>query len=94
MNEHEKPKMEFIAKRVNDMLKKEFDDDALGFFTMVYDQGDSGYLGYLSSTRRVDVIRVIMEWLERVIPNFTCDELEEIITLRKQELEKRDNAKS
>ena len=78
--------LEFMAKRVNDLLKKNFPNRELGYMTFVFDQSDSGYIGYLSSIRRVDAFRMITEWLEKSLDSFTRADVVEMLKEYEKEL--------
>lgn len=88
INPHEKTQYEFAAKRVNDMLREEFPDEQLQFMSFVMDAGESGFIGYLASTRRIDAVRTIMEWLDKSISGFSRDELRELLVELEKEMGK------
>lgn len=84
---HEQTELEFAAKAVNDLLKKRFKKrgQKRQFLTFVLDEGGEGYLGYIASVRRIDAIRVIFEWLQRMLPSLTDDQVDELLEeLRKE----------
>lgn len=83
---HEKTEFEFAAKRVNDLLREIFPDTSVQFMTFLMDEGDSGYVGYISSTRRIDAVRVIMEWLSKMIESFDRQQLREMLVELEKEL--------
>lgn len=85
---HDRTDLEFDAKAVNDLLKKRSKRRGgrkLEFFTFILDGREGGYLGYISSVRRIDAIRVITEWLGRMIPSLTVEERREMLALFDQE---------
>lgn len=69
------------------MLRKSFKDKKLQFFTFVMDEGEHGHLGYMASARRMDVARMMMEFLARSIPEFNRLELLEMCQLLEKEME-------
>ena len=83
---HEKPQYEFAAKLVNDALRKAFPDENLHFMSFVMDEGEGGYTGFLASNRRIDSVRLIMEWLAHAIEGFDRRELLELIKELEKEL--------
>ena len=82
---HEQTEYEFAAKAVNDLLRKRFKNRNVQFLTFVMDEGSSGYMGYIASTRRIDAIRVIFEWLERMLPSLDRTQVREMLELLDKE---------
>lgn len=85
---HDKTEYEFAAKRVNDLLRELFPNKEVQFLSFVIDQGPagSGYMGYIASTRRIDAVRVIMEWLDRMVDSFDRQQLRELLIELEKEM--------
>lgn len=83
---HEKTQFEFAAKLVNDALRKAFPDEKLHFMSFVMDEGEGGHIGFLASNRRIDSIRMIMEWLEYAVKGLDRRDLLELIKELEKEL--------
>ena len=82
---HDKTEFEFIAKRINNMLERQFPDKNLCFLTMIMDAGSEGYLGYVANLERIDAIRVVAEWMSKTIGGLSKDDFEDMLTRLKQE---------
>ena len=78
---HDQTELEFVAKQVNDLLKRKIPNRKLVFLTFISDVGEGGYLGYISSARRIDAIRLITEWLARMLPRLTKEQRREMLEL-------------
>lgn len=85
---HQKTQYEFIAKKVNDLLKKQVKNKELGFMTFIFDVGEGGYMGYLASTRRIDALAMILEWLTKMIQGMTDEDKIELIEKIRAEAKK------
>ncbi len=83
---HDKTEMEFAAKYVNDKLRERFPDDDLQFMSFVFDVGEHGHTGYVATTRRIDAVRLIMEWLEHTLVGFSRKDMAEMLTELNKEL--------
>lgn len=83
---HERTQFEFAAKIVNDALRKAFPDEKLHFMSFVMDEGKEGHIGFLASNRRIDSVRLIMEWLAHAIEGFDRRDLLELIKELEKEL--------
>ena len=83
---HDQTELEFAAKRVHDLLRELYPDRDLQFLTFIVDSGSSGYIGYIASARRIDAVRLMGEWLERMLPTFSRTDLLEIIKLLEEEM--------
>lgn len=86
----EAQQLEFVAKRINDLLAEALPGRHLGFMSFVYDVEpgpDQGkYLAYLASNRRVDAFRTIAEWMEKTVEAFSRADLIEILRQLEQEV--------
>ena len=91
---HEFPEFEHAAKAVNELLRERFKDSKrkVQFLTFVVDEGEGGYLGYIASVRRIDAVRLIMEWLSRMIDSFDVRQIEELLVELAKELSKKEKA--
>ena len=91
---HEATELEFAAKAVNDLLKKRFKKSKrkVAFLTFVVDEGEGGYLGYIASVRRIDAVRLIMEWLTRMIDSFDVRQIHELLVELEKELSTEEEA--
>ena len=85
---HDRTEYEFAAKRVNDLLREIFPNKDVQFLSFLIDAGpaDSGYMGYIASTRRIDAVRVIMEWLGRMVESFDREQLRELLVELEKEM--------
>lgn len=83
--DHEKTEYEFIAKSVNDLLKKKYKGQNLGFMTFIFDGSDKGHIGFIASSRRIDSLRLIMEWFSHALGNLTREEFVEMLEELKKE---------
>lgn len=83
---HDKTEYEFAAKRVNDLLHEIFPDKNVQFLSFVIDEGTGGYMGYIASARRIDAVRVIMEWLDRMFRSFDRKQLRELLIELEKEM--------
>jgi len=79
---HTATELEFAAKQVNDLLAKNFPDSDMNFLSFVMDDNS---LGYLSSTRRIDGLRLIMEWLSHQIQSIDQELFIEMLEELKRE---------
>ena len=78
---HDKTEYEFMAKSVNDHLARKYKGQNVGFMTFIFDYGDSGHIGFIASSRRIDSIRMITEWLAHAIPGLTRESMIEMLEL-------------
>lgn len=76
---HDKTEYEFAAKQVNDLLRKLFPDTNVQFMTFLMDEGEGGYIGYIASVRRIDAVRVMMEWMTVMIESFDREQIRELL---------------
>ena len=82
---HDKTEYEFIAKSVNDLLKKKYKGKKLGFMTFIFDMSDTGHIGFIASSRRIDSMRMIMEWLNHAIDDLSREDFVEMLEELKKE---------
>lgn len=79
---HTKTELEFAAKQVNDVLAKSFPDKKLTFMSFVFDEES---IGYVSTNKRIDALRSIMEWLSHNIATLSKADFVEMLELLKNE---------
>lgn len=82
---HDKTEYEFIAKSVNDLLKKKYKGLDLGFMTFIFNQGDDGHIGFIASSRRIDSLRLIMEWFHHALEDLSREDMIEMLEELKKE---------
>ena len=82
---HDKTEYEFVAKSVNDLLKKKYPGKKLGFMTFIFDQGDTGHIGFIASSRRIDSLRLIMEWFGHALDEISREDFVEMLEELKKE---------
>ena len=58
--------------------------------SFIFDEGDEGFLGYLASSQRIDSIRLIMEWLDRMIESLDLKELQRLLAELEKELSRQE----
>lgn len=85
MSKHDKTEYEFIAKSVNDLLKKKYKGLDIGFMTFIFDQGETGHIGFIASSRRIDSMRLIMEWLNHALDELSREAFVEMLEELKKE---------
>ena len=84
---HEKTEYEFIAKSVNDLLKKKYKGLNVGFMTFIFDQDETGtgHIGFIASSRRIDSMRMIMEWFGFALDDLSREDFIEMLEELKKE---------
>ena len=83
---HEATEYEAASKRINELLREIFPDRNLAFMSFVMDLGDSGYIGYMASTRRIDAVRCMMEWMTNMIESFDREQIRDLLVELEKEL--------
>ena len=82
---HAKTEYEFIAKTLNDTLKKKYKGRNLGFMTFIFDVGETGHIGFVASSRRIDSMRMIMEWFSHALDELSREDFVEMLEELKKE---------
>ena len=86
--DHKKTEYEFIAKSVNDLLKKKYKGRKLGFMTFIFDatgETEGTHIGFIASSRRIDSLRMIMEWFSHALNDLTREQFVEMLEELKKE---------